>query len=81
MTSPTVPAMCFVVGNILKQIPQVPNWTIPVVLPFAGAILAVAMNAWNPNYAFTGFMEGASAVGFNELASRTIKATLTKETK
>ena len=78
MTSPTVPAMCFVVGNIMKQIPQVPNWTIPVALPFVGAFLAVAMNAWNPNHAFTGFMEGASAVGFNELASRTIKATLTK---
>lgn len=78
MTSPTVPAMCFVVGNILKQIPQVPNWTIPVVLPFAGAVFSVMLNGWNPAYIFEGMIAGAAAVGGNEASSRLIKATLNK---
>lgn len=71
--------MCYVVGNIMKQIPQVPNWTIPVTLPFVGAAISVILNGLNPNQAFSGFMEGASAVGFNELATRTISATLNKK--
>lgn len=79
MNPPTVPAMCYVVGNIMKQIPQVPNWTIPVALPFVGAMLSVVLHGWNPAWAMTGFMDGASAVGLNELATRTIGATLTKK--
>lgn len=76
MTSTTVPSLCFVVGNIMKQIPQVPNWTIPVVVPIVGSIISMSMYGFTPPNGFTGFMEGASAVGFNELTSRTIKATL-----
>ena len=65
-------------GKVIKCIPKVPNWIIPIVLPIVGAILYRSIGTAFPLpwiaevhspgvvYAVMGFVLGSAAVGFHQ---------------
>lgn len=55
-----------VVGRMVKGIPHVPNWLIPLILPSVGAVLFPAWQGWGVEGALQGFLAGAGAVWGNQ---------------
>ena len=73
---------CF--GKVIKNIPKVPNWLIPVILPFAGAATYSLIGPAYPLpwiakvqypfvvYGMIGFICGSTTVGFHQVWSQWI---------
>jgi len=62
----TAAAVCNVCGSAIRGMPSVPNWIIPVVLPFIGAVSVCLMSGWSGRSFVSGFISGTGAVGLNQ---------------
>jgi len=61
-----IAGVCVMVGRALKGIPSIPDWTIPLVLPFVGAGAACLMEPPSGPVAIKGFLAGGNAVWMNQ---------------
>ena len=61
-----IAGVCVMVGRALKGVPAIPDWTIPLVLPFIGAAAACLMEAPSGPVAIKGFLAGGNAVWMNQ---------------
>jgi hypothetical protein len=50
----------------MKEIPQIPDWAIPLVLPFVGAAAACLLEPPSGPVAIKGFLAGGNAVWMNQ---------------
>jgi len=55
-----------VIGFIVKQIPGIPNWTIPAALTLVGAVGAMAILGWTVSAALRGIIAAGLAVFGNQ---------------
>jgi len=55
-----------VIGFIVKQIPGIPNWTIPAALTLVGALGAMAILGWTVSAALRGVIAAGLAVYGNQ---------------
>jgi len=63
---PMVPALIFL-GFVIKQIPGVPNWTIPIALLVPGVVGAMALYGWTIEGALQGILATGMAVYGNQV--------------
>lgn len=61
-----IAGVCVMVGRALKGVPSIPDWTIPLVLPFVGAAAACLMEPASGPVAIKGFLAGGNAVWMNQ---------------
>lgn len=67
-----IPALA-VLGAILKAIPAVPNWAIPLILLVPGVIGAMMLLGWNVRGAIQGVLATGMAVYGNQLCKQITK--------
>ncbi|MFX3631838.1 MAG: phage holin family protein [Candidatus Pristimantibacillus sp.] len=65
-----VVAACWVIGFILKQTPQVPNWIIVYVVTAAGILIVTVMLGFNAESVLQGLLCGAVAVYGHQLVKQ-----------
>ena len=56
-----------VLGKVIKDIPDIPNWVIPVVLLVPGVIGGMALAGWTVEGAIQGVLVSGAAVYGNQL--------------
>lgn len=61
-----ISGVCVIVGRTMKGIPQIPDWAIPLVLPFVGAVAACLLESPSGPVAIKGFLAGGNAVWMNQ---------------
>jgi hypothetical protein len=61
-----IASVCVMVGRMLKSVPAIPDWTIPIILPFVGAGAACLMEPPSGPVAIKGFLAGGNAVWMNQ---------------
>ena len=61
-----IPAL-LVLGQIIKNIPNIPNWVIPLVLLVPGVIATMAIAGWTPEGAVQGILVTGAAVYGNQI--------------
>lgn len=61
-----IPAL-LVVGQIIKSIPNIPNWTIPLALLVIGVPGAMALAGWTVDGAIQGVLVTGAAVYGNQV--------------
>ena len=61
-----ISGVCVIVGRTMKGIPQIPDWAIPLVLPFVGAGAACLLEPPSGPVAIKGFLAGGNAVWMNQ---------------
>ncbi len=61
-----IAGVCVMVGRGMKEIPQIPDWAIPLVLPFVGAATACLLEPPSGPVAIKGFLAGGNAVWMNQ---------------
>ena len=75
-----IPALIFI-GWCIKQIPKVPNWTIPFVLIFLGVAAAGFILGWTVDSAVQGVLCAGAAVLGNQAVKQAGNAVRTEETE
>lgn len=68
-----VVAACWVIGYILKQTPQVPNWTIIYIVTAVAIVFVILMLGLSVESVVQGILVGAVAVFGNQLVKQTKK--------
>ncbi|MPN32836.1 hypothetical protein SDC9_180317 [bioreactor metagenome] len=68
-----IPAL-WILGTIIKAIPFIPDWTIPLILLAAGVPAAMAIIGWNVDGAIQGVLVTGAAVYGNQLVKQLSKA-------
>lgn len=66
-----VVGVCWVLGYILKQTPQVRDWTIVYIVVAAAILLAVWMLGFGPEALIQGILAGAFAVFGHQVVKQT----------
>ncbi len=61
-----IAGVCVMVGRMLKSVPQIPDWTIPLALPLVGAAAACLLEPPSGPVAIKGFLAGGNAVWMNQ---------------
>jgi hypothetical protein len=61
-----IPAL-LIIGQIIKQIPNVPNWIIPLALLIPGVIGAGALGGWTVDSIIQGVLVSGAAVYGNQI--------------
>lgn len=61
-----IAGVCVMVGRMLKSVPQIPDWTIPLALPLVGAAAACMLEPPSGPVAIKGFLAGGNAVWMNQ---------------
>ncbi|MGI6168713.1 MAG: phage holin family protein [Christensenellales bacterium] len=56
-----------VIGQIIKSIPGIPNWLIPLVLLVPGVVGAAALGGWTVNSIIQGVLVTGAAVYGNQI--------------
>jgi ABC-type uncharacterized transport system permease subunit len=69
--SAPIPALLLGLGAVLKRIPWVPDYLIPLILLVMGGLIHGAMFKWDMNQIIVGCSLGLSAVGLNQLFRQT----------
>ncbi len=69
-----IPAL-IIIGQIIKNIPNVPNWTIPLALLVPGVIGTMAIVGWDVPGAVQGILVTGAAVYGNQLWKQVSGAT------
>jgi hypothetical protein len=69
-----IPAL-LVIGQIIKNIPNVPNWTIPLALLVIGVPAGMALAGWTVDGAIQGILVTGAAVYGNQLWKQVSGAT------
>ncbi|QCT03275.1 hypothetical protein E6C60_2563 [Paenibacillus algicola] len=57
-----VVAACWVIGYVLKQTPNVPNWSIIYIVVMVAIILTIGLIGWSVESVIQGILAGAFAV-------------------
>lgn len=68
-----VVALCWVLGYILKQTPNVPDWTIVYAVTVVAVLITVWMLGFGPEALIQGVLAGAFAVYGNQLVKQARK--------
>ncbi|BFH60759.1 phage holin family protein [Paenibacillus azoreducens] len=68
-----VVALCWVIGYVLKQTPNVPDWTIVYAVTIVAVVVTVWMLGFGPEALIQGVLAGAFAVYGNQLLKQTTK--------
>jgi hypothetical protein len=68
-----IPAL-WILGTIIKAIPFIPNWAIPLILLVAGVPAAMAIIGWNVDGAIQGVLVTGAAVYGNQIVKQISKA-------
>ncbi len=66
-----ISAVLYVLGLFIKQIPKIPNWTIPFILTFIGIAFGWTIEGF-PQGIIQGILCAGAAVLANELITKTI---------
>jgi hypothetical protein len=72
-------AVLLVLGKIIKTIPGIPNWVIPIVLMVPGVIGTMAIYGWTGANAIQGILAVAVAVYGNQLYKQLLEGTDTNK--
>lgn len=72
-----VVAACWVIGYILKQTPQVPDWTIIYIVTAVAIVFVILMLGLSVESVVQGILVGAVAVFGNQLVKQTKKGACT----
>ncbi|MCX8129791.1 MAG: phage holin family protein [Clostridia bacterium] len=65
----------WVIGYIIKSIPNIANWIIPIVVIVLGAILGLVVVSQDVNGVIQGILAGAASVGLNQVKRQAEKQT------
>ena len=68
-----IPAL-IIVGQIIKNIPNIPNWIIPLALLVPGVLGTMALAGWNVPGAVQGILVTGAAVYGNQIWKQVIAA-------
>lgn len=72
-------AVLLVLGKIIKTIPGIPNWVIPIVLMVPGVIGTMAIYGWTGANAIQGILAVAVAVYGNQIYKQLLEGTDTNK--
>lgn len=61
----------YVIGMVIKKIPNIPNWLIPIALLIIAVPLAMALAGWNIEGAIQGILVAGVTVFANQLYKQT----------
>lgn len=57
----------WVIGYIIKSIPHVANWVIPIIVTILGAVGGLVVVSFDVNGLIQGILAGAASVGLNQV--------------
>ncbi|GAB6931567.1 hypothetical protein JCM10914A_55640 [Paenibacillus sp. JCM 10914] len=69
-----VVAVCWVIGYILKQTPNIPNWSIVYIVLVIAIVLTIGLLGWSVESVIQGILCGAFAVFGHQAVKQTAKA-------
>lgn len=76
MINPTliiVVGFCWVIGYMLKQTPQVPDWLIVYIVTLAAVVMTICMTGFSAESIIQGVLCGAFAVYGHQIAKQSLE--------
>lgn len=64
---PTATAACLGLGGLAKTWKHFPDYLIPTLVAFAGAIIVPSMTEWTAMHVISGFVAGLGSTGVNQM--------------
>jgi hypothetical protein len=64
---PTATAACLGLGGLAKTWRHFPDYLIPTLVAFSGAIIVPSMAGWTVMHAVSGFIAGLGSTGVNQM--------------
>lgn len=70
-----------ILGVIIKQIPKIPNWSIPIILVLFGILIAGFSGNWTTEAIIQGFICGLCSTGIHQTIKQPLCNAQDKEEK